>query len=120
MMYQELLSNLRGISPEEFAMLQHVMEGMSEQQASRFILFYSGKRKTPQDLLLFTLLGFLGINGIQRFVTGQIGMGILYLVTGGLCLIGTIVDLINYRSMANDYNYGQAVECSKMARAMVS
>ena len=31
-------------------------------------------------------------------------MGILYFLTGGLCLIGTIVDLVNHRSLAFEYN----------------
>jgi hypothetical protein len=31
-------------------------------------------------------------------------MGILYVFTGGLCLIGTIVDMINYKNFAFEYN----------------
>ena len=67
-------------------------------------MFYRGKRRSPQEILLFTLLGFIIIAGVQRFVIGQIGMGILYLLTGGLCLIGTIVDLVNHRTLALEYN----------------
>jgi hypothetical protein len=37
-------------------------------------------------------------------------MGILYLITGGLCLIGTIVDTINYKNIANEYNHQMALE----------
>jgi TM2 domain-containing membrane protein YozV len=44
--------------------------------------------------LLLALIGFLGIGGIQRFYTGHIGLGVLYLLTGGLCGIGTIIDII--------------------------
>ena len=39
-------------------------------------------------------------------------MGILYVFTGGLCLIGTIVDLVNHRQLAFDYNIKIANEVS--------
>ena len=41
---------------------------------------------------------------------GQIGMGLLYLFTGGLCLIGTIIDLINYQDLAFEYNRKMILE----------
>jgi len=37
---------------------------------------------------------FFGFLGVHRFMKGDIGMGILYLLTGGLCGIGVIIDLI--------------------------
>jgi hypothetical protein len=43
-------------------------------------------------------------------------MGILYLFTGGLCAIGTIVDLINNRSLALDYNKQAAYESYHIAK----
>jgi TM2 domain-containing membrane protein YozV len=38
-------------------------------------------------------LCLLGICGIQRFYTGQVGIGLLYLFTFGLCGIGQLADL---------------------------
>jgi len=37
---------------------------------------------------------FLGGLGVHRFMRGQIGIGILYLITGGLFGIGWLIDLI--------------------------
>lgn len=115
-MFQPLLAGLKGITADEYRYLEQTLSGMSETQAQHFIMLYSGKRKDPQEVLLFTLLGFLGFAGIQRFVLNQIGMGILYLITLGLCFIGTLVDLINYRSLTFDYNQDAAYECAMIVK----
>ena len=119
-MYQDLIMNLKGVTPDEYVYLEQVMKNMDQEQARTFVSYYAGKRKDPQDILLFTLLGFVIIAGVQRFVIGQIGMGLLYLVTGGLCLIGTIVDLINHKSLASEYNQKMAYECAQMIHSMKS
>lgn len=38
-------------------------------------------------------LCIFGICGVQRFYTGQVGIGLLYLFTFGLCGIGQLIDL---------------------------
>jgi hypothetical protein len=50
-------------------------------------------------------------------MVGQIGMGILYLFTGGLCIVGTIVDTINHKKLAFEYNQQMAIESLAMAQA---
>jgi len=106
---------LPGITTEEINILHQITTDLNENQIKYFYIAYSGKRKNPNDILLFTLLAFAGIAGVQRLVLGQIGMGILYLFTGGLCLIGTIVDLVNYKSLAFEYNQKMAFESYKIA-----
>ncbi len=115
-MQQNSFTMLSGITPEEFTFLQQATVGLNDQQLNSFQMLYQGKRRNPTDILLFTLLGFVGFNGIQRFVVGQIGMGIIYLLTGGFCLIGTIVDLINHKSIANSYNKDMAYEALQMVK----
>ncbi|HEY0896277.1 MAG TPA: TM2 domain-containing protein [Sphingobacteriaceae bacterium] len=117
-MYREQLLTLQGLTEDEYQYLEQVVTGMSEQQLQAFIMLYKGKRKSPQDILLFTLLGFVVIAGVQRFVIGQIGMGLLYLLTAGLCFIGTIVDLINHRTLALEHNYKVAYESAQMVKRM--
>ena len=47
----------------------------------------------PTDYnITWILLTFLGVLGIHRFYMGKILTGILYLLTGGLLLIGIIYD----------------------------
>lgn len=45
-------------------------------------------------LLVCILPAFIGINGIHRFMTGQVGTGVLMLLTLGGCGIWTLIDLI--------------------------
>lgn len=45
-------------------------------------------------LIALLLCFFLGGLGIHRFYAGKVGTGILYLVTGGLCGFGILVDMI--------------------------
>jgi len=105
-----------GITAEEMALLQQGTAALDENQKRYFYMVYSGKRKNPQDILLFTLLGFIWIAGIQRFAVGQIGMGLLYFFTGGFCWIGTIVDLINYKEIALEFNRKMAYESYHIAK----
>jgi TM2 domain-containing membrane protein YozV len=114
--YQNPYIAFPGITPEEMGFLQQGTADLNEEQKKYFYMVYSSKRKNPQDLLLFTLLGFVVVAGVQRFVIGQIGMGLLYLFTGGFCLIGTIVDLINHKTLANDFNRQMAYESYQMAK----
>jgi TM2 domain-containing membrane protein YozV len=115
-MFDSQFMALPGITPQEYTYLQTATNGLNEQQLRTFLMIYSGKRKSPSDILLFTLLAFVGVAGEQRFVTGQIGMGILYLFTAGLCLIGTIVDLINHKDLAFEHNQRMAFESLQMTR----
>ncbi len=105
---------LSGIQPDELIYLENLTERLTEEQKNMFISMYSSKRKTTETILICTILGFVVVAGIQRFVLGQVGMGLLYLFTGGLCLIGTIVDLVNHKQMTLEFNQQQAQETMAM------
>lgn len=99
-----ILKYLYDITPEELMTINSRTQGFGENELTQFCIMYRSKRKDPQLILILTLIGFLGVAGIQRFLLGQIGMGILYFLTGGLCLVGTIIDAINYKDLAMEYN----------------
>lgn len=115
-MYQSPYMGLSGMSPEELSFIQQAIADLNENQQKYFYMNYSSKRKSPQDILIFTLIGFFGVAGIQRFIVGQTAMGIIYVLTGGFCLIGTIVDLINHKSLALEHNKNMAYESFQMAK----
>jgi TM2 domain-containing membrane protein YozV len=115
---EQMFAMLPGIQPDELYFIQELTKDMNPQQKQQFYSLYQGKRKERQTLVLLTIVGFFGVAGIQRFVIGQTGMGILYLVTIGFCGIGTIIDLININSMTTNFNQKQAAESVAMVRMM--
>lgn len=117
-MNQQLLMMLPNLQPSELVMIQQLTDDMSEEQQRQFVFLYGGTRKSSQTLLVLAAIGFLGVAGLQRFVIGQVGMGILYLLTLGFCGIGTIIDMVNAEGMSADYNQRQAIESANMVRMM--
>jgi TM2 domain-containing membrane protein YozV len=109
----ELLPEIMG---EEQIYISNILKNLDDKQAFQFANVYRSRRRDPQVILLVTLVGFLGIAGVQRFLVDQIGLGIVYLLTGGLCLIGTIVDLVNYKKIAFEYNQKQANQIAMMLK----
>jgi len=107
------MPNLEG---EEMVYIQELIKDMNDQQAQQFAMIYMSRRKDPSNILIFALIGLLGIAGIHRFVLNQIGMGILYFFTGGLCVIGTIVDMVNHKRLAFEYNSKQAQQVTGLVR----
>lgn len=99
---------------DEALYLEKMLHDMSGEDAQKFANVYKARRKDPQMIMLLCLLGFLSLAGVHRFVLNQIGMGILYFLTGGLCLIGTIVDLVNHKDLAFQFNRGVAQEIKSM------
>ena len=105
-----MIDYLPELEGDEALYISKVMESMDKEMANRFANVYRARRKDPQTILLTAVIGFLGAAGIHRLIIGQIGMGILYLFTGGLCFIGTIVDVINYKNLALEHNREVALE----------
>ena len=69
--------------------------------------FFGAPRKSRTVALILCLLGFLGFGGIHRMYVGKVGSGVLHFLTGGVCLIGTIIDLISILSGGFRDSYGQ-------------
>ena len=59
--------------------------------------------KDPTVLLLVSI--FLGYLGIDRFMLGDIGMGVLKLLTWGLCGVLTIVDWFTIQKKTKELNF---------------
>ncbi len=70
---------------------------------SRFALVQSLNYKNPTTLLIISI--FLGALGVDRFMLGQTGLGILKLLTCGGAGIWTIVDWFIISGKTKEYNY---------------
>lgn len=63
--------------------------------------FIAGKLRNKWVALALCFFG--GFIGLHKFYEGKIGMGILYFFTGGLFLIGAIIDFIALLTKPNPY-----------------
>ena len=99
---------------DEALYLGKMFSDMNDEQIKKFSNVYRARRKDPQTIMILCLLGFLGLAGVHRVVLNQIGMGVLYFFTAGLCLIGIIVDLVNYKDLTFQFNRGVAQEIKSM------
>ncbi len=52
--------------------------------------------------IAWLLLTFLGVFGVHRFYIGKWGTGIIYLLTGGLLLVGVIYDFWNLNNQISE------------------
>jgi TM2 domain-containing membrane protein YozV len=115
-MSNRVMSAIPGLEMDEIMYLEQLTKDLSDDELRSFGYAYSVSRKDPQTILLTCLIGLLGIAGIHRFLINQVGMGILYFFTAGLCYIGTIVDAVNYKKLAQEYNQQRAMECYNQIR----
>lgn len=82
-----LTTNAKYFEPNAIPILRTKLEKADD---DTFLAVQSCELKDPTTLLLVSI--FLGSFGIDRFMLGDTGMGILKLLTGGCCGILTLVD----------------------------
>jgi TM2 domain-containing membrane protein YozV len=111
-----LIDILPELNGEEMLFVQNIVADMDETKARTFATLYRNRRRDPTLILVLAIVGFFGFAGLQRFFTDQIGMGILYFFTIGLCFVGTIVDLVNYQKIALEYNQRVAREAQMLVQ----
>lgn len=111
-----IIDILPELSGEEMLYVQSLLKDMDDEKARTFAGVYRARRKDPQVILITALLGLVVVAGVHRFIMGQIGMGLLYLFTAGLCFIGTIVDLVNHQKLAFEHNQKIANEVLQLVQ----
>lgn len=82
-----LTTNAKYFEPTAIPIIRQKLENASD---DTLITLQSCELKDPTTLLLISI--FLGALGIDRFMLGDTGMGVLKLLTCGCCGILTIID----------------------------
>lgn len=111
-----VLRYLPELEGDEQVEVARLLNEMSDAQAEHFARIYRSRRRDPTHILILTAVGFLGAAGLQRFYVEEFGMGVLYLLTAGVCVIGTLYDLFNYRDLALRYNRDVALDVAQTVR----
>ncbi len=95
-----MMSNQKYFPMEQAIFLREKLLALDE---DRFPLVSAIDLKDPTTLLIISI--FLGSLGVDRFMVGDTGMGILKLLTGGLCGILTIIDWFTIQKKVKDLNF---------------
>lgn len=99
-----LSSNAKYFPSEKVSVLR---ERLLAADDSKFTLVSSVSLKDPMIMLIVSLV--VGIYGIDRFMLGEMGMGILKLLTGGVCGILAIMDWFTIQGKARNKNFEQVM-----------
>ena len=95
-----VMTNQKYFPPEKIMYLKEKLAAMDE---SKFAMVSTVELKNPTTLLIISL--FLGGLGVDRFMLGDTGMGILKLLTGGCCGILTIIDWFTVMNRTKELNF---------------
>lgn len=97
-----IMTNQKYLPPERIPFLRQRMLDADE---SKFQMISTVELKDPTTLLLISI--FLGSLGIDRFMLGDTGMGILKLLTCGCCGVLTIVDWFSIQKKTKELNFNK-------------
>lgn len=95
-----IMSNQKYLPAEKMV---YIKQKLAETSEEKFALLSTVEFKDPTTILLVSL--FLGSLGIDRFMLGETGVGVLKLLTGGVCGILTIIDWFSVQKKAKEKNF---------------
>ena len=83
--------------------MMFIREKLLAADENRFALISTIEMKDPTTMLLISI--FLGSLGVDRFMLGDTGMGILKLLTAGCCGVLTIIDWFSISKKTRELNF---------------
>ena len=87
--------------------IMYIKEKLAAMDENKFAMISTIEMKDPTTILLVSI--FLGTLGVDRFMLGDIGMGILKLLTCGVCGILTIIDWFTISKKAKELNFNNVM-----------
>lgn len=100
-----LMVNAKYFSNDKIVLIR---ERLLEADDSKYSLLLSLDLKDPTTLLIVSI--FLGGLGIDRFMVGDIGIGVLKLLTAGVCGILTIIDWFLIMDKTREANFTKLLQ----------
>lgn len=97
-----IMTNQKYFPEEKMIYLKEKLKGMDE---DKFALISTIELKDPTTILLVSI--FLGVLGVDRFMLGDTGMGVLKLLTCGCCGILTIIDWFSIQKKTKERNFNK-------------
>lgn len=94
-----LTTNAKYFEPTAIPIIRQKLEQAND---DALVTLQACELKDPTTLLLISI--FLGSLGVDRFMLGDTGMGILKLLTMGLCGILTIIDWFTISKKVKEKN----------------
>lgn len=95
-----LMSNQKYFPAEK---IPYIREKLMALDDSQFVVATSIELKDPTVMLIISI--FLGGWGVDRFMMGDIGMGVLKLLTGGVCGVLWLIDVITIMNKVKEQNF---------------
>ena len=83
--------------------IMYIKEKLAAMDENKFAMVSTVEMKDPTTILLISI--FLGWLGIDRFMLGDTGMGVLKLLTWGCCGILTIIDWFTCTKRTKELNF---------------
>ena len=85
--------------------MMYLKEKLKDLDDEKFSLVSMIELKDPTTLLLVSL--FLGGWGVDRFMIGDTGIGVLKLLTGGCCGVLTLIDWFSIQKKTKELNFNK-------------
>ena len=109
------MEHAKKFTPSDLARIKSMIPELSDQQLQ---MIMSGNYKDPTTMLIISVL--LGGLGVDRFMLGETGLGVLKLVTGGGLGIWWLVDLFSIENRTKTYNMKQFEEAVKNSQLLLT
>jgi len=90
--------------------LMLVKELLSKMDDSKLIVLQSINFKSPTTVTICAF--FFGTIGVDRFMLGQVGLGILKLITAGCFGLWTLIDLFTASGRTKKYNFDKLTQAA--------
>ena len=97
-----IMSNREYFPEDKILFLRDKLKNIDD---DKFMMISSLDLTSPTTTLILSIL--LGSIGVDRFMLGDTGMGVLKLLTGGLCGILTIIDWFTVGKKAKEKNFNR-------------